>query len=171
MSKKQLSIVLVVLLLGVISWVIPATAQETPPPIAVELFTGRAQFTDDVDMHIKVNPDGLPALAINLTDPSLIVTARLTIQPGARFPWHTHPGPVVVNVVEGDLVYVAAADCVERPYSSGTAFVDPGRGYVHTAYNPSATEETVLVATFHEVTATGPLTITAGVTPPAGCDL
>jgi hypothetical protein len=73
---------------------------------------------------------------------------------------------VIVNVVEGELVYVRADDCVERSYSGGAAFVDPGRGNVHTAFN--ATDgETVLVATFTEVTADGPLTITDGVTAPA----
>jgi hypothetical protein len=36
-------------------------------------------------------------------------------------------GPVVVNVVSGELTYVAADDCVEREYPAGTAFVDPGR--------------------------------------------
>jgi hypothetical protein len=40
----------------------------------------------------------------------------------------------------------------------GTAFVDPGFGNVHYAFNPTG-EETVLVATFLGVPATGPLTI------------
>jgi hypothetical protein len=43
-------------------------------------------------------------------------------------------------------VYVAADDCVERDYPAGTAPIDPGRGHVHTAFNPTD-EATVLVAT------------------------
>ena len=88
------------------------------------------------------------------------------MQPGAQFHWHTHPGPVIVNVTQGELVYVRADDCVERPYTAGTAFNDPGRGNVHTAFNPTD-GETVLVATFTEVSADGPLTITEGITAPA----
>jgi redox-sensitive bicupin YhaK (pirin superfamily) len=84
------------------------------------------------------------------------------VQPGAQFPWHTHHGPVVVNVVEGELVYVNANDCVERPYAAGTAFIDPGRGNIHTAFNRTGSP-TVLLATFLEAPASGPLTITAGV--------
>jgi quercetin dioxygenase-like cupin family protein len=144
-------------------------AQE--PPIAVELLTGRAVFTDDVDAQIKVKLDGRSTLTRNMDDPGRTVVAKITIQPGAQFPWHTHPGPVVVNVASGELVYVTASDCVHRPYPAGTGFIDPGRGYVHTAYNPSSSQETVLIATFFEATETGPLTITAGVTPPADCVL
>ena len=76
------------------------------------------------------------------------------MQPGAQFPWHSHAGPVVVNVTEGELVYVDADDCVERPYAAGTAFVDAGHGHTHTAFNATS-EETVIVATFYEAPAAG----------------
>ena len=88
------------------------------------------------------------------------------MQPGARFPWHTHRGPVVVNVVSGELVYVAAHDCVERAYPAGTAFVDPGHGHVHSAFNRTG-GVTVFVATFYESPAEGPLLIPAEA--PADC--
>jgi hypothetical protein len=58
-----------------------------------------------------------------------------TVQPGAMFPWHWHPGMVVVNVTSGELGYVSAMDCVERPYAADEAFVDPGHGHIHTAFN------------------------------------
>ena len=88
------------------------------------------------------------------------------MQPGAQFPWHTHPGPVIVNIAQGELTYVMAHDCVDRPYAAGTAFVDPGRGMVHTAINRTG-GVTVLLATFLEVPETGPLTIP--VTSPTNC--
>jgi len=50
--------------------------------------------------------------------------------------------------------------------AAGTAFVDPGRGMVHTAVNRTA-GVTVLLATFFEVPHTGPLTIP--VEAPADC--
>ena len=40
-----------------------------------------------------------------------------------------------------------ADGCSEHSYPAGTAFVDPGRGMVHSAYNPTD-GETVIVATF-----------------------
>jgi len=96
------------------------------------------------------------------------VTARITVQPGAEFGWHTHPGPVVVNVVQGELTYVGADDCVERDYPAGTAFIDAGGDHVHNAFN-ATDEPTVLVATFYEAPASGPLVIPAQA--PADCNL
>jgi quercetin dioxygenase-like cupin family protein len=89
---------------------------------------------------------------VNATDPSRTQVVRFTVQPGARFPWHTHPGPVIVNVTQGELVYVDSEDCTEHSYAAGTAFVDPGHGHAHTAYNPTGAP-TVLVATFFEAPA------------------
>jgi quercetin dioxygenase-like cupin family protein len=105
---------------------------------------------------------------LHVPDLSRAVVARITVQPGAQFPWHTHPGLVMVNVAQGELVYVEAGDCVQRTYPAGTAFLDPGHGHTHTAFNRTS-GVTVLYATFFEVPAQGPLTITEGVEAPPGC--
>lgn len=170
MSRKRTTtawVIVLTIVLGMVA-VLPSLAQEGQPPIAVELLTDRAVFTDDIDLQLKVKLDGTATNVINSKDPSRTVVARVTVQPGAQFPWHTHPGPVIVNVTQGELVYVAANDCVERPYPAGTAFVDPGRGNVHTAFNATS-GETVLLVTFFEAGLGGPLTITAGVEAPADC--
>ena len=83
---------------------------------------------------------------LDLRDLSRTVVARITVQPGAQFPWHTQPGAVIVNVAQGELVYVEASDCIERPYPAGTAFLDPGHGHVHTAFNRTG-GATVIYAT------------------------
>jgi quercetin dioxygenase-like cupin family protein len=141
-------------------------AQTAPPPIAVEVLTQRAVFTDDVELQIRNKLDGHATDVSNSHDPSRTVVAKLTVQPGAQFPWHTHPGPVIVNVAQGELTYIMAHDCLDRPYPTGTAFVDPGNGMAHTAINRTG-EVTVLLATFFEVPQTGPLTIP--VEAPANC--
>jgi quercetin dioxygenase-like cupin family protein len=87
------------------------------------------------------------------------------VQPDVEFPWHSHPGPVIVNVTKGELVYVPAEDCSRRSYPAGTAFVDPGHGHVHSAFN----QETEFVATFFEAPEQGPLLIPAEA--PEDCDL
>src|SRR5215204_2751676 len=149
--------------------VLPSAAQQPPPPpIATEVLTPRSVFTDNVDLKLKNKLDGRATEVVNVKDPSRTVVARITLQPGAQFPWHTHPGPVIVNVAEGELVYVGAEDCVEREYPAGTAFIDAGHGHVHTAFNPTD-DVTVLVATFFEAPAQGPLLIPAPA--PAGCDI
>jgi quercetin dioxygenase-like cupin family protein len=174
MTKKR-GVVLAMALIGVAvvgANVLPSAAQQPPPPIATELLTGRAVFTDDVNLKIRikdrVKPHGSRWIVVKSKDPSRTLVARFTVQPGAQFPWHSHPGPVIVNVTKGELVYVPADDCSKRAYPAGTAFVDPGHGHVHSAFNPTD-EETVLVATFYEAPAEGPLLIPAEA--PADCDL
>ncbi len=169
MGRRRVA-VLAAALIGaglIMGGVLPSVAQEAPPPIATEVLTGRAVFTDDVDLMIKRKLEGGQTDVVKAEDPSRTVTARFTVQPGAQFPWHSHAGPVIVNVVEGTLVYVGADDCTERPYPAGTAFVDLGHGDVHTAFNPSGGGVTVLVATFFEAPELGPLLIPADA--PTGC--
>jgi hypothetical protein len=148
----------------------PSRAQVPTPPILVEPLTPRSTFTDDVSGQFRVKLEGHGTDVVNMRDPSRTLVARITVQPDARFPWHTHSGPVVVNVAQGELVYVPASDCIARPYAAGTAFVDPGHGHVHTAFNRTD-GVTVLYATFFEVPAEGPLTITEGIEAPAGCQV
>jgi hypothetical protein len=62
-------------------------------------------------------------------------------------------------VAQGALTFVES-DCGERVYPTGTAFVDAGHGHVHSAYNGTS-GVTVLVATFFETSADGPLLIPA----------
>ena len=118
-----------------------------PVPILAEPLTGRHAFTDNVAVQLRVMPHGRPNAVVNIQDASNTAVVRFTVQPGVRFPWHTHPGSVIVTVTQGELVFVYADDCIRRPYPAGTAFVDPGFGNVHYAFNPTG-GETIIVATF-----------------------
>lgn len=141
-------------------YVLPAFADEPPAPIVGETLTGRAVFTDDIDLKLKIKT-GSGTIVINADDPSQTVVVRYTVQPGARFPWHSHAGPVLVNIVSGALTYIDPEEgCAERTYTAGQAFVDAGHGHVHSAYNPTSSPM-VLVATFFEAPASGPLLIPA----------
>jgi quercetin dioxygenase-like cupin family protein len=125
-------------------------------PILAEPLTGRHQFTDEVATQIRLKPHGRSRTVVNLADASHYAVVKFTIQPGVRFPWHTHPGPVMVAITQGELVYVYGDDCVERTYPAGTALADPGTN-VHYAFNPTG-GETVLIATFLGASASDPLT-------------
>ena len=140
--------------------VVPSAAVDPPPPIAAEQLTARSVFPDLIDMKLKLKTHDGGTAVINVDDPSRTVVIRYTVQPGARFPWHTHYGPVVVNIVSGSLTYVASGTCDETTYSPGQAFVDAGHGHVHSAYNPG-TEPAVFIATFFEAPETGALLIPA----------
>ena len=141
--------------------VIPSAALDPPPPpIAAEPLTARSVFPDEVDMKFKLKHPGGGTMVINVDDPSRTVDVKYTVQPGAQFPWHSHYGPVIVNIVSGSLTYVPAGTCEERTYSAGESFVDAGHGHVHTAFNPGS-QPTAFIATFFEAPDSGPLLIPA----------
>ncbi len=164
----HLRTVLTVAVLGTALFHTSAMAQS---PIAVELLTPLSEFTDKVSIQVRNKFEGRRTDALNVRDASNIAVAKVTLQPGAVFPWHTHPGPVLITIAEGDFVYTLAADCIDRWYPAGTAVIDAGFGNVHSAYNPSLSEETVVIATFLGVPDGGPLTVLAEGPDPEDCPL
>jgi quercetin dioxygenase-like cupin family protein len=162
-NKRVILLGTVLLMLAAASAVnvIPSAALDPPPPpIAAEPLTARSVFPDEIDMKLKLKHPGGGTMVVNVGDPSRTVDIKYTVQPGAQFPWHSHYGPVIVNIVSGSLTYVPAGTCEERTYSAGESFVDAGHGHVHTAFNPGSAP-TVFIATFFEAPETGPLLIPA----------
>jgi quercetin dioxygenase-like cupin family protein len=147
-----------------------AHAEPTPPPpVVTEVLTPRAAFTDDASMQVRLKVDGHSTDVIKTADLSHIVTNKVTVQPGGQIPWHTHHGPVFVTIIEGELTYLSSEGCTSHRYGAGTAFVDPGHGHVHMAYDSGPTP-TVFVATFFEVPeGTAPVGIPAQ--GPANCKI
>ena len=140
--------------------VVSSAAADPPAPIAAESLTPRSVFTDAIHMKLRLKDDGGETAVVQVDDPSRTVVVRYTVQPGAQFPWHSHAGPVFVNLISGELTYIEADTCVETTYTSGQAFVDPGQGHVHSAINRGTTP-TVFVATFYAAPAEGSLLIPA----------
>ena len=62
-----------------------------------------------------------------------VYVQHLSLGANQVFAWHTHPGPVVVTVRSGSLIYQDAGPnaCRDRTYTAGQGFVDPGFGHVH----------------------------------------
>jgi hypothetical protein len=51
---------------------------------------------------------------------------------GGSTGWHTHPGPVFVNVIQGQVTFYEADDpnCTPHVVSAGQGYVDTGRGHL-----------------------------------------
>jgi quercetin dioxygenase-like cupin family protein len=139
----------------------------TPTPVAIEVLTPRAAFTDHASMQIRLKAVGHGTDVIKVSDPSNVVTTRVTVQPGAQIPWHTHPGPVVVTIAQGELTYTSSEGCTSQRYPAGTAFIDPGHGHIHTAVNTGPTEAVFTAMFFEAPAGTAPVSIPADA--PAGC--
>ena len=131
----------------------PPSVLSTPlPPVGgfVSQVLSRGRFVDDIDMTFRIKFGATTVVHVN--DPSDVVMARITIQPNSALPWHTHPGPAIVSVAAGELTIVDGDGCAVRPYGAGTAFMDEGRGHVHTGFN-ATNVETVVYVTYLDVPA------------------
>jgi quercetin dioxygenase-like cupin family protein len=131
------------------------TAHATPPSgIITAPVVARGYFADATDVKFKVTErrgqDVI--LAPNAGD---TVVQRILFGPNGNFGWHSHPGPVVVVVVSGELTFYDGDDpsCTPRTYYPGQVFVDKGQGHVHYARNLSATNNLELYATYFDVPA------------------
>ena len=139
---------------GLIVLVFAGTALGTPGSSVISApILARGDFSELVDVKVKFDRDGSINVS-NAPDAGEVVVQEITIGPGGTTGWHSHPGPVVVVVKQGTLTYVRAAggECVDTAYSAGTAFVDPGQGHEHTAFN-FGTDNLVLIATYFDVPA------------------
>jgi quercetin dioxygenase-like cupin family protein len=165
MTTTRLALALTAGVLGLAPSSDSGTSEPPQEPVTVEFITPRSAFTDDVSINLDVAPDGEPTQQLAVSDPTHVVTARITLQPGAMFPWNVHPGPALINVTEGEVAYIYGPDCVERRYPAGTAFIDVGGAGVHTVQNVSD-GVSMTVATFFAAPAEGPITITEGVEAP-----
>lgn len=135
---------------------------DEPEGFNVDVLAGHAAFPDDVatKFRIKYDEGDVGTIVSDLPcDASSVVFARATWEPEGTSGWHTHPGPVIISITEGELELVNERDCVAHTYAAGEAFIDPGQGNVHIASNPSETDEAVVYATFLGVPDGEPATI------------
>lgn len=135
-----------------------STATVTIPPTGgfSSQVLSRSRFLDDIDVKFRIKLDRATTV-VHVSDPSDVVMAKVTFQPGGALPWHTHPGPAIVSVATGELTIIHAEDCVVRRYPAGTALVDPGQGEVHIGFNASAVETVVYVTYLDVPPGQGPL--------------
>ena len=73
-------------------------AAAEPDPITAEPLIERHSFSGEVSLSLTQRLDGLDAHEVEITDASSLAVLEFTIQPGATFPWHTHPGTVLVSL-------------------------------------------------------------------------
>ena len=137
----------------------PGIAAAEPEPITSVPLTERHVFSGPVSVQLSQELDGLKRHTVEISDASTLVVMEFTIQPGAVFPWHTHPGTVLVSLAEGELDFIFAEDCTARRLPPGTAIVDPGN-QVHTARNPGDAPA-VVIATLLGAPPEGGLTLPA----------
>jgi quercetin dioxygenase-like cupin family protein len=110
----------------------PASASASAEPIITPLAAALVPGPIDIDRH----------------RPSNVVTVRIDFRPGDTTGWHSHPGPVLVQVVSGavTLRHAAHGRCLSDVVHAGHGFFETP-GAVHVAENRQPAPA-VLYATF-----------------------
>jgi hypothetical protein len=122
----------------------------TPSSGAESTLLGRATFGDPGaetfkvkritgDWHIEVKAKPAFDLAV----------ARVVFQPGGQSGWHTHPGPVFIQVISGVVTFYESDDPECKPIvrSAGEGYLDLGE-HAHIARNESGEVAENLVTYF-----------------------
>jgi hypothetical protein len=118
-----------------------APPQSTASSGTVSTLLGRATFGDAAlgnfkvkritgDWHVEVKAHPNLDLAVQ----------RIVFQPGAQSGWHTHPGPVFIQVVSGVVTFYESDDpeCNPIVRSAGQGYLDVGE-HTHIARNETGT--------------------------------
>ena len=108
---------------------------------------GRATFDDPINVRRvgedkwKVDIKAKPALDV--------AVQSIVFQPGAQSGWHSHPGPVFISVVEGEMTFYESddPDCEPIVRRAGEGYLDVG-DHAHIARNETGEPATNVVTYF-----------------------
>ena len=111
----------------------------TPTQIVRSLFAG---------FNVRSDPHGPVDFRAHASRPVDVFVRQHDYKPGGHTGWHTHPGPVFLQVKSGELtVYDYEKPCEGIRLVPGKGYVDTGRG--HMVANESgapATDVSVIIA-------------------------
>ena len=136
-----------------------ATGVLATPGTAVGTVWARAGFADPVDIKLKLRAEGE---VIHVPHAADTVMQQIVIPPGGSTGWHSHPGPAIALVKNGELTLYSSDDptCTGRPFGAGQGFVDSGQGHVHIARNLTS-QNTEVWVTYLDVPPGGSVRIDA----------
>jgi hypothetical protein len=116
------------------------TPSFTPGSGSASTLLGRATFADPTgepfkvkritgDWHVEIK--GKPAIDL--------AVQSIVFQPGGQSGWHSHPGPVFIQVVSGTMTFYESDDpaCTPIVRTAGQGYLDVGE-HAHIARNETA---------------------------------
>lgn len=111
---------------------------------------GRATFADPKDQNFDVKRiTGDWQIQIKSKPAFDIATQSIVFQPGSQSGWHSHPGPVFIEVVSGTMTFYESDDptCTPIVRTAGQGYLDKGE-HPHIARNESGAPSQNLVTYF-----------------------
>jgi len=126
--------------------VVAAVALASPPTGVTPTVLARGTydaFKVRSDPHSPVDFDAKAKAPID------IVVRQHVYAPGSSTGWHTHPGPVFITVVEGEVTFYERDDptCTPEVVKAGQGYVDTGHGHIgRNESGQPARDMTVIIA-------------------------
>lgn len=133
-SKKMLAVIpLAVIIPAIFVWATTGSGTQS-------VLMGRATFqptNGDVLQVQRVLPSKW-GIALAAKAPLDVAVQTITFQPGGQSGWHTHPGPVFISVVSGEMTFYESNDPECKPIvrRAGEGYLDAG-DHAHIARNES----------------------------------
>jgi quercetin dioxygenase-like cupin family protein len=117
----------------------------SPAQDVTPTFVARSTFES---FNVRSDPHGPVDFRAHASRPMDVFVRQHDYKPGGFTGWHTHPGPIFLQVKSGELVvYDYANPCEGIKLTPGKGYVDTGRG--HMVVNESdapATDISVIMA-------------------------
>jgi len=123
----------------------------TPNSNSQSTLLGRATFRPEVGNALQVHR-GLPpdwGVVVEARPALDVAVQTITFQPGGHSGWHSHPGPVFISVVSGEMTFYESddPDCKPTIRRAGEGFLDTGE-HAHIARNETGAPATNVVTYF-----------------------
>ena len=129
---------------------------ETGPPFfttgsgSTPTLLGRATFSDPADPVFKVKRiTGDWHVEVKAKPALDLAVQSIVFQPGGHSGWHSHPGPVFIQVVSGTMTFYESDDptCTPVVRTAGQGYLDVGE-HAHIARNETAAPAQNIVTYF-----------------------
>jgi hypothetical protein len=116
------AVVLVFTVCAMLAWASPAV-------LVTPTLIGRATYEP---FKVKTDPHSLVDFDAKAKSHMDMVVRTHDYAVGGSTGWHGHPGPVFVNVIQGQITFYEADDpaCTPHVVSAGQGYVDTGSGHL-----------------------------------------
>jgi quercetin dioxygenase-like cupin family protein len=125
---------------------VAAVAVASPPTGVTPTVLSRGTYDA---FKVRTDPHSPVDFDAKAKAPMDIVVRQHVYAPGSSTGWHTHPGPVFITVVEGEVTFYERDDptCTPEVVKAGQGYVDTGRGHIgRNESGQPAKDVTVIVA-------------------------
>jgi hypothetical protein len=131
---------------GLVALAAVAVTMASPPVGVTPNLLARGTYDS---FKVMSHPHGPGMFKAEAKAPTDIVVREHSYEPGSTTGWHTHPGPVFVTVVEGEVTFYEYDDptCTPVRVKAGEGYVDTGRGHIgRNETDEPARDVTVIIA-------------------------